>query len=634
MNKYFLLFLLSLIVHPIYPQLLKPKKDLFSGKWGFENISTQTWAIQPDLDSAGYFENGLAPVYKNSRAGFVNLNGELTIPFIYENVRRFYRPITAVKKDGRWGYINVLGETIIPFQYEDADIFCENRAPVKLAGKWGFIDPKGALIISNAYDEYWLANDGYIKIGLDKKWGVADTNGVILIQPMFEQVRIPKEGIASVQSNGKWGCYDMTKDSLTVACKYDEMSQFSEGMCMVCIGKSYAYYKCGYIDYKGEEVISLKYDLSSDFSCGVAKVNLNGKVGYINKQGKLITSKWFKLGYSFVDSVGVVQDSIGKLFDRTLYGYGIINLKGEWIKKPVFQDVNPYYFGVMAVKENNLWGFVDKTGRYTIPPIYSQVLKDFNSAGIAQVKLINDSGESILFIDRYGNHIETLSITGDLTKGNHAGYDKVEKYKITNPYYFNSMIVFIAQKDNHYYLFNALNQPIISTSFDSYEFDLDKKTLVCLKNDRPGECFRPLSESSGEWIKYDDSKNIVYEKNPFNLEYTGNHGYFTGDYYQKKIEEYLRQYNRSSVSKKEKTGCNSCSVCHGFGTQVSVGTETCNECGGSGRGQYSKSVIDGYDKRYTYLSSNPCWKCNGRGAVQGNFIHNSCEHCNGTGCEN
>lgn len=56
---------------------------------------------------------------------------------------------------------------------------------------------------------------------------------------------------------------------------------FYSGRAKVCADK------CGFIDKRGKEVIPLRYDEASSFSEdeGIALVELNGKEGYIDKNG-------------------------------------------------------------------------------------------------------------------------------------------------------------------------------------------------------------------------------------------------------------------------------------------------------------------------------------------------------------
>ncbi|MDY5118765.1 MAG: WG repeat-containing protein [Muribaculaceae bacterium] len=46
------------------------------------------------------------------------------------------------------------------------------------------------------------------------------------------------------------------------------------------------------MDKSGNEVIPIKYNYAYDFRNGKAMVKLNGKLGYIDKQGNFTHSKW------------------------------------------------------------------------------------------------------------------------------------------------------------------------------------------------------------------------------------------------------------------------------------------------------------------------------------------------------
>lgn len=82
--------------------------------------------------------------------------------------------------------------------------------------------------------------------------------------------------------------------AVVILAKYDFACDFSEGLAKVDLnGKS------GYIDKSGKEVIQLKYDVVGDFSEGLAAVKLNGKCGYINKSGKEVIPLKYDSAYYF-----------------------------------------------------------------------------------------------------------------------------------------------------------------------------------------------------------------------------------------------------------------------------------------------------------------------------------------------
>ena len=78
----------------------------------------------------------------------------------------------------------------------------------------------------------------------------------------------------------------------------------------------------GYMDDNGNEIVSAKYDNIWPFTCGLAKVEKNGKWGYINTKGEeVIPCRYENSGY-FYDDVAWVQKSSDSRRE-------IINKKGE-----------------------------------------------------------------------------------------------------------------------------------------------------------------------------------------------------------------------------------------------------------------------------------------------------------------
>lgn len=68
------------------------------------------------------------------------------------------------------GFINDEGELVIPFKFEDAMIFYENLAAVKFNGKYGFIDTTGKFIINPKFDYVRFPGflNGLAHVSIDK----------------------------------------------------------------------------------------------------------------------------------------------------------------------------------------------------------------------------------------------------------------------------------------------------------------------------------------------------------------------------------------------------------------------------------------------------------------------------------
>ena len=61
---------------------------------------------------------------KDSKFGWIDFNGNVKIPFIYDEAQQEYTGnLLRVKKGNKWGYIDIYGNEIIPFIYDKVGRF-------------------------------------------------------------------------------------------------------------------------------------------------------------------------------------------------------------------------------------------------------------------------------------------------------------------------------------------------------------------------------------------------------------------------------------------------------------------------------------------------------------------------------
>lgn len=174
-----------------------------------------------DLKS-GYFA-----VQKNDKVGYMNTQGKLVIPTIYDDLQdpdnkydeTWANSVTnnriVVAKNGKYGVIDTSNKTILPFnnKYDRIDNYSEGMAAVRSkAGKWGFINLDGKEVIAPQYqalDGNFAGNYGFSQglIGVynGKKWGFISKTGKVAVPFIYDEIRPFSEGLAGVLKNGKWG---------------------------------------------------------------------------------------------------------------------------------------------------------------------------------------------------------------------------------------------------------------------------------------------------------------------------------------------------------------------------------------------------------------------------------------------
>ena len=80
-------------------------------------------------------------------------------------------------KDKKWGYVDGNGRVVIPFIYDWCEPFSEGIAEVGNADKAGFINKKGELVAPLQYSEVEPFHDGFAIIGNGEFYGMIDYSG-------------------------------------------------------------------------------------------------------------------------------------------------------------------------------------------------------------------------------------------------------------------------------------------------------------------------------------------------------------------------------------------------------------------------------------------------------------------------
>ena len=126
-----------------------------NGKWGVIDTNAE-WVITPDYDEI--IMDGIGRCWEQN-AVFARSGSEVIL-FIewqpqqttYEDAWPFYEEgWAAVKKDGKWGFIDAQGQLMIPYQYQDARSFGGHLAPVLTGELWGYISRNNQLVIDDQY---------------------------------------------------------------------------------------------------------------------------------------------------------------------------------------------------------------------------------------------------------------------------------------------------------------------------------------------------------------------------------------------------------------------------------------------------------------------------------------------------
>ena len=227
----------------------------------------------------------------------------------------------------------------------------------------------------------------YKKEGNQKKWGYLGNDGSFIIEPKFELTEeFNEKGLGKIYLEGKIGLIDKN-GAIVLEPVYDAIGDMEEGVFSAVKGDRYYI-----LDIMGNELFNSKeyvfLGVSSDQYIVAAEEDKDGnvKMGYINKNGKVLIEPKYSEAWNFKNNRALVKTEN----DQKL----IIDKNGDIIKKLKYENVLPDDENKTFVfsDENNLFGYLDENGDILVEPRFKNAFhfKD----GMAIVSFDDDSNDS------------------------------------------------------------------------------------------------------------------------------------------------------------------------------------------------------------------------------------------------
>jgi|AGTN01.1.fsa_nt_gi hypothetical protein len=294
------------------------------------------------------FSENMAAVKDNERFGFINLDGEIVVPCVYDDAEPFAEGMAAVCTSERWGFVNSEGELKIEPQFDLVMYFSEGLAAVVLNEKVGYVNKDGCFIIEPAYQEAARFSCG---VALVNDCDYVDCNGEVVFSTDWnpDRSKFPFQHRLFVESVpiNTWN-NPTSKHRIIVGRKprlqridsgkwyHSTVRSFSENVAVAGRGD-----RCGYIDLEGTFCIDPVFDYALPFSEGRALVYVDGLFGYIDRSGQYIARPQFERAYGFSDGYACA------LFPNGKYGY--LDMDGNVAIKPQFSPAKSFVDGLARV---------------------------------------------------------------------------------------------------------------------------------------------------------------------------------------------------------------------------------------------------------------------------------------------
>ena len=261
------------------------------------------------------------------------------------------------------------------FHYEIGKTYKTDK--VKLC-EYGFHACLNTIDVLDYYPRYYSSR--YFKVKLSgeiTKCGMWDTNVAATEITILEEIPSDK-----FLTNIEWYKNEIVLDLL----------YFSDGFARIKNCER----KYNFIDKQGKLLSEKWFDWAEDFKDGFAVVKNEDYVyNFIDKQGKLLSEKWFEKAFDFNEGFAVVEKTIGL---RNFIGKDGKLLSDEW-----FNNAHSFKDGLAKVqRRDGLWNFITKDGKI-ISDEWFNYLDDLFRDGFAVVQRTNDECAKI---DKSGNLIK------------------------------------------------------------------------------------------------------------------------------------------------------------------------------------------------------------------------------------
>ena len=224
--------------------------------------------------AADKIASGVMPVLKNSRVGYINLQGREVVAPIYDQMggaewaRAASENRIVVKKGGQYGVIDTNNGTIVPFSGSITNITNYRSGVARIESRQGSrnVDTSGNTIASEPAAPKTASNQdspttsntlqnstSKNSISQDSRRDPPQSTAVNTTVNTSEPKREPFTTLIAHQQDGLWGFVDKY-GVIMITYSFDEVRPFSEGLAAVRIENTW-----GFLDLGGNVVIPFDY---------------------------------------------------------------------------------------------------------------------------------------------------------------------------------------------------------------------------------------------------------------------------------------------------------------------------------------------------------------------------------------
>jgi hypothetical protein len=318
---------------------------------------------------------------------------------------------TCMFPGGLCGAVRRDGTVAVPPRFDWVGTFSDNRAAVRVGGLYGFVDEEGREVVKPQYrivDDYKF---GFAQVDVDGKSGLIDRDGKMIIEPKFGLIRamgpdrflvserrqlggmIGGENFTGVRSEFLARVFELpverrmamfpdpTAGVIDISGQWVEPPNTSPSLAFAEDDPSSRWVQrdklWGLAHADGSWLIEPKFEQADSLTDGLARVTVNGKVGFIDRTGSFAIEPVFDKAWWFEPGLGRTSAERDGIF-------GVIDKTGAWVFRTNYQQVHfAFAFGKdrsktlfgWHFKKADRWGLLDLDGRVVLDADFDQPIQ-------------------------------------------------------------------------------------------------------------------------------------------------------------------------------------------------------------------------------------------------------------------
>lgn len=301
-----------------------------------------------------YFFKGYFYAYKNHHWALYDSLGNKKSVLKYDSIGSVNDGLFPIYRKGKWGFMNRNGKEIIHCIYDSPAHFEKGKAIISYFGAMGIIDPKGDWIVKPNYKEITDYSFNFYIYKINNLYYLKNYAGeLIYFSP--HQLIFKDETIYEIRDQNK---NEITSLG-TKAKNNSKVSKKNNSWHIIKIAAKY-----GFVDTNGLLKITYRYDSLMPYSEGLAAFRLRNKWGFINVDEQIIIQPHFSEVTSFKSGISIITKNNKK---------GLINSKGKYILTPKYDSITILKDNIWLVKLKGLSGLFKSNGNIIIQPKYNLI---------------------------------------------------------------------------------------------------------------------------------------------------------------------------------------------------------------------------------------------------------------------